>query len=166
MNLIERLQAILLRPRQTWPTIAAEPATAATIYRNWVLILAAIPAVATFIGWSLIGGGMFGISYRVPLATGIVQLVVGYLLSLLAVYVLALIVNALAPTFHGSKDFIAALKVVAYGSTAGFVGGIFSLLPPLAWLGLLAAFYSIYLIYTGLPVLMRCPPAKASRAMA
>ena len=56
---------------------------------------------------------------------------------------------------------MAALKVVAYGSTAGFVGGIFSLLPPLAWLGLLLALYSIYLFYTGLPVLMRCPPEKA-----
>src|SRR5947207_101669 len=33
--------------------------------------------------------------------------------------------------------------------------------PAIAWLGLLAGFYSIYLIYTGLPVLMRCPPAKA-----
>jgi Yip1-like protein len=161
MNLVERLQAILLRPRQTWPTIAAEPATPATIYRRWVLILAAIPAVATFIGWSLIGGGMFGISYRVPLATGIVQMVVGYLLSLLAVYVLALIVNALAPTFHGSKDFVAALKVVAYGSTAGFVGGVFDLLPALSWLALIASLYSIYLVYTGLPTLMRCPPEKA-----
>ena len=91
----------------------------------------------------------------------LVQMVVGYLLSLAIVYVLALIVNALAPTFGGSKDLVAALKVVAYGSTAGFLGGVFSLLPSLALLGLLAAFYSIYLIYTGLPVLMRCPPEKA-----
>ena len=74
---------------------------------------------------------------------------------------LALIVNALAPTFGGSKDLVAALKVVAYGSTAGFVGGIFNLLPSLSWIGLLAAFYSIYLIYTGLPVLMRSRPEKA-----
>ena len=88
-------------------------------------------------------------------------MVVGYLLSLAVVYVLALIVNALAPTFGGSKDFVAALKVIAYGSTAGFVGGIFNLLPSLAWIGLLAGFYSIYLIYLGLPVLMRCPPEKA-----
>jgi hypothetical protein len=161
MNLVERVQAILLRPRQTWPTIAAEPADVATIYSRWVAILAAIPALATFIGWSLIGGGMFGVSYRIPIATGVAQLVVGYLLSLVVVYVLALIVNALAPTFGGSKDFVAALKVVAYGSTAGFVGGIFNLLPSLAWLALIAALYSIYLIYTGLPTLMRCPPEKA-----
>jgi len=161
MSLIERVQSILLRPKETWPVIAAEPADAATIYSRYVCILAAIPAICGFVGWTLVGGGAFGVSYRLPLATGLVQMVVGYLLSLAIVYVLALIVNALAPTFGGSKDLVAALKVVAYGSTAGFLGGVFSLLPSFALLGLLASFYSIYLLYTGLPVLMRCPPEKA-----
>ena len=161
MSLLERAQSILLRPKQTWPVIAAEPADAASIYSRYVVILAAIPAICAFIGWTLVGGGAFGVTYRLPIATGVAQMVVSYLLSLAIVYVLALIVNALAPTFGGSKDLIAALKVVAYGSTAGFIGGVFSLLPALAMLGLLAAIYSIYLIYTGLPVLMRCPPEKA-----
>ena len=161
MSLIERVQSILLKPKQTWPVIAAEPADVASIYSRYVVILAAIPAICAFIGYTLVGAGAFGVTYRLPIATGLVQMVVGYLLSLAIVYVLALIVNALAPTFGGTKDMVAALKVVAYGSTAGFVGGVFSLLPMLAWLGLLASFYSIYLIYTGLPVLMRCPPEKA-----
>ena len=161
MNIVERVPAILLRPKETWPRIAAEPATPATIYGGWLVFLAAIPAICGFIGWTLIGTGMMGVSFRVPIATGLVQMVVGYLLSLGVVWVLAFIVNALAPTFGGSKDFVAALKVVAYGSTAGFVGGVFSLLPALGWLGLFAALYSIYLFYLGLPVLMRCPPAKA-----
>jgi hypothetical protein len=161
MALIERVQAILLRPRQTWPEIAAETTDAATIYRGYLVILAAIPAVAGFIGWTVFGAGMLGISIKLPVATALTQMIVGYLLALALVYVLALIVNALAPTFGGSKDFVAALKLVAYGSTAGFIGGIFDVLPALALLGLLAALYTIYLFYTGLPVLMRCPPGKA-----
>jgi hypothetical protein len=161
MSLIERVQSILLKPKETWPVIAAEPSDAATIYRRYVVFLAAIPAIAGFIGLTLVGMGGFGVTVRLPVTTGLFQLVVGYLLSLGVVYLLAWIVNALAPTFGGSKDLVAALKVVAYGSTAGFVGGIFNLLPPLAWLGLLLALYSIYLYYTGLPVLMRCPPEKA-----
>src|SRR6185369_12981123 len=161
MNIVERVPAILLRPKETWPRIAAEAATPASIYGSYLVFLAAIPAICGFIGWTLIGGGMMGMSYRISIGAGLVQLVVGYLLSLGLVWVLALIVNALAPTFGGTKDMVAALKVVAYGSTAGFVGGVFSLLPLLGWVGLLASFYSIYLIYTGLPVLMRCPPEKA-----
>jgi hypothetical protein len=88
-------------------------------------------------------------------------MVVSFVLALVMVYVLSLIVDALAPTFGGTKNPLNALKVVAFGSTAGFVGGVFNLLPMLSILGLLAALYSIYLIYTGLPVLMKCPPDKA-----
>lgn len=161
MALIQRVQDILLKPKDTWPTIAQEPASVGSIYNGYVIYLAAIPAIATFIGLSLVGVGGFGMGLRLPIVTGLVNMVVGFVLSLVMVFVLALIVDALAPTFGGTKNQIAALKVVAYGSTAGFVGGIFSLLPALSILGLLAALYSIYLIYTGLPVLMRCPPGKA-----
>jgi hypothetical protein len=161
MPLIERVQSILLRPKLTWPVIAAEPADVATLYTGYVAILAAIPAIAGFIGLTLVGIGGFGVSYHVPIGAGILRMVVGYVLSLVMVFVLALIVNALAPTFGGTKNQIQALKLIAYASTAGFVGGIFSIIPSLGILGLLCSLYSIYLIYTGIPVLMRCPPDKA-----
>jgi len=162
MNLIQRVQDILLKPKETWPTIAQEPATVASIYQTYLVFLAAIPAVAAFIGLSIIGVGGFGFGFRVPFLAGLVHMIVSYLLSLGMVFVLSLIVDALAPTFGGTKNPIAALKVVAYGATAGFVGGIFSLLPMLSILGLLAGLYSIYLIYTGLPVLMRNPVDKSA----
>lgn len=162
MSLIQRVQDILLKPKDTWPAIAQEPASVASIYNNYVIYLAAIPAIASFIGLSLVGVGGFGFGFRVPIVSGLVNMVVGYVLTLVMVFVLALIVDALAPTFNGTKNQVAALKVVAYGATAGMVGGIFSLLPALSMLGLLAALYSIYLFYTGLPTLMRCPPEKAA----
>ncbi len=161
MALIDRVQSILLRPKQTWPVIAAEGGDVASIYTSYVLILAAIPAIASFIGLTLIGVGAFGVSYRVPILTGLVQMCVGYVLSLVMVFVLALIVNALAPTFGGTKNQVQALKLVAYGSTAGFLGGIFSLIPMLGILGIVTAIYSIYLIYTGIAVMMRSPPEKS-----
>ncbi|MET3476946.1 Yip1 family protein [Variovorax atrisoli] len=161
MNLVERVQAILLKPKATWPEIDAEPADAASLYKNYVMILALIPALASFIGLSLIGVGAFGVSFRVPLASGLVNMIVGYVLSLVMVFVLALIIDAMAPTFEGSRSQIGALKLSAYASTAAFVGGVFSLLPSLSVLGALAALYGIYLLYTGLPVLMKCPPDKA-----
>src|SRR6476660_795512 len=73
MSLIERVPAILLRPKQTWPVIAAEPADVATIYSRYVVILAAIPAIAGFIGWTLIGAGAFGVSFTMPIATGLLH---------------------------------------------------------------------------------------------
>jgi hypothetical protein len=82
-------------------------------------------------------------------------MIVSYLLTLVMVFVLALIVNALAPTFGGTKDSLRALKLVAYGVTASFLGGIFNLIPALGLLGVLASLYSIYLIYTGIALMMR-----------
>jgi len=161
MSLIERVQAILLKPKETWPVVASEGGDAASIYRGYVVFLAAIPAIAGFIGWTMVGAGTFGVNIRLSVGAALVQMVVGYLLSLAVVYVLALIVDALAPTFGGTKNRLAALKVVAYASTAGFVAGIFNLMPSLALLGLIAGLYSIYLFYTGLPVLMRSAPEKA-----
>lgn len=161
MNLVQRVQDILLRPKPTWPAIEQEPGDVASIYRNYLVYLAAIPAIAGFIGMTLVGVGGFGMHMRVPFVSGLVNMVVGYVLSLAMVFVMALIVDALAPTFGGQKNRVNAVKLVAYGATAAFVGGVFSLIPALGMLGLLAAAYSIYLVYTGLPVLMKCPPEKA-----
>jgi hypothetical protein len=157
MNLMPRVRAILREPRATWPVIAAERADARSIFIGYVMVLAAIPALAGFIGLSLVGVP----GLRVPVAIGLGHMLVSWLLTLVPVWVVAWIVDALAPAFGGTRDRLAALKLVAYGSTASFLGGVFNLVPMLAILGLLVALYSIYLIYTGLPVLMQCPPAKA-----
>lgn len=162
MNLVPRLQDILLKPKDTWPAIEAEGGDTASIYKNYVIFLALVPAVAGFIGMSLIGMRVFGVSIRVPVFSGLANMVVGYVMSLVMVFVLGLIANALAPSFGGTPHPLNALKLVAYGSTAGFLGGVFSLLPSLSILGVLAALYSIYLIYSGVPVMMKSPPEKAA----
>jgi len=162
MNLVERAKSILLKPAETWPVIDAEPATVASIYKDWLVIMAAIPAVCGFIGMSVVGMGMFGFGYRMPIVGGLVTAVVGYVLSLVAAYVMALIVDALAPTFGGTKNQVGALKIMAYGMTAVYVAGVLKLIPALGMLGILAACYSIYLVYLGLPVVMKCPQDKAA----
>ena len=161
MYLIQRVQDILLKPKETWPVIEAEPTDAAALFKQYVVILAAIPPIASFIGMSLVGVGAFGVHIRVPILSGLVSAVLSYVVSLAMVWVLALIVDALAPRFGGTKNPLNALKVVAYAMTAGFVAGVLHLLPMLSVLGVLAALYGIYLLYTGLPVLMKCPPDKA-----
>lgn len=161
MNIVQRVQDILLKPKDTWPVIDHEAADTSTLYTRYLMILAAIPALAAFIGMSLIGAGAFGISVRVPVLWGLSSMLVNYVLTLVMVYVIALVVDALAPTFGGTKNKMQALKLVAFGSTASFVGGIFYLIPALSMLSLLAALYSIYLFYLGLPVLMKCSKDKA-----
>ena len=161
MAIVQRVQDILLKPKEAWPVIAAEAGDVKSVYTNYLVILAAIPAVAGFIGMSIFGMSFLGATIRTPFFSGLATMVVGYVLSLVMVYVLALIANALAPTFGGEKNLLNAVKLIAYGATAGMVGGVFNLLPMLSMLGVLAGLYSIYLIYTGIPVLMKSPPDKA-----
>lgn len=161
MDIIQRVKDILLSPKQTWPVIEAESTDNTTLYTQYLMILAAIPAVAGFIGMSIFGVSAMGMSIRVPFVAGLVNMVVGYVLSLAMVYVLSLIADALAPTFGGQKDSMKALKLIAYGSTAGMVGGIFSVIPALSALGLIASLYSIYLLFLGVPVMMKSPQEKA-----
>lgn len=161
-RLIARAKAILTSPRTEWPVIATEQETVAGIYRNYILILAAVPVVASFIKMAILGYGAMGITIRMPFGSALASAIVSYALSLVLVYVVALIVNALAPTFGGQKNTIQALKVVAYAYTASWVAGIGVLVPWLGWLIALAGgVYAIYLLYLGLPVLMQAPQEKA-----
>jgi len=161
-KLIDRAKAILLTPKTEWPVIAAEPETTAGLYKNYIVILAALGPIAMFLSLSVLGVGTFLGSFRIGMGAGLSYLVVSYALGLLSVWIFSLIVNALAPTFGGQKDSIQALKAVAYAMTAAWVGALGNLLPGIGWLIAMAgAVYSVYLLYLGLPVTMKSPPEKA-----
>jgi hypothetical protein len=158
---VDRVKNILLTPRTEWEVIDAEPTTVADLYKGYILPLAAIGPVAQAIGFSVFGMPVpFLGTYRTPVATAVTQAVVTYVLTLVAVFVLALIIDALAPTFNGTPNRIQALKVAAYSYTASWVAGIFMLIPALSLLSILGL-YSLYLLYLGLPILMKAPKEKA-----
>ena len=160
-GLVERARNIIITPKTEWPAIDAEPATIAGIYRSYVLILAAIPALAGLIGNLLFGFSMFGITIRLSPITAFSSAVAQYVLSLVSIFVLALIIDALAPTFGGTKNQTQAFKVAAYAATASWVAGIFAIIPQLSWLAIIGGLYGLYLLYLGLPLLMRSPADKA-----
>jgi hypothetical protein len=160
-SLKDRVIAILTRPKAEWPVIEAEATNTGKLYREYIAILAAIPAISTFIGMSLIGISipMFG-TFRVGIVRGLANAVVAYVLTLVGVYIAAVVIDRLAPAFESKQDQLQALKLVAYASTPAWVGGVLTIIPPLAILGLLVGLYAIYLFYLGLPVLMKTPAAK------
>jgi hypothetical protein len=161
MNLTQRVADILLKPKATWLQIEAESATVAGIYRGYLVALAGLSALCSFIGMSLIGAGAFGGSFRMPIFSGLVAAAVGFVMSLAGVYVLALIIDVLAPKFSAMQNRLNAFKVAAYGGTASLLAGVLAIVPSLAPIGMLASLYSLYLLYLGLPVLMKCPHEKA-----
>jgi Yip1 domain len=151
-QLVERVKAILLTPQTEWPVIAREPGDAAALFSRYVAILAVIPALAGFIGTSLIGR-------YVPLFSGFISAVFSYVLAFVVVFVVALIVDALAPTFGAQKNFPNALKLTVYSYTPAWLAGIFLLIPGLSFLTILGL-YGLYLLWLGLPPLMQAPRDK------
>jgi uncharacterized membrane protein len=160
-GLLARTAAILLRPNVEWDVIDGESTTIRRLFFGYVCILAAIPSIC-----SLIGGQFFAyvapfLHIHPPLLPALVRAVVGYLAAVVGTLLLGFIINALAPSFDGEKNIVQAMKVAVYSSTAGWVAGIFGLIPALAVVGALCSLYGIYLLYTGLAKLMKAPSDKA-----
>lgn len=161
MNLVKRIKGILLKPVQEWQTISGETTAIAELYKTYIIILAAIGPVASTIGMSIVGVSLpFVGSFRIPITTSIASAVVHYILTLVGVYILALVIDTLAPTFSGERNFTQAFKVAAYSYTPGWLVGIFTIIPVMSILGILGL-YGLYLLYLGLPVLMKSPQEKS-----
>lgn len=152
-SLVARVKYILTRPKFEWPVIDAESATIKGLFTNYAVVLAAIPAVATVVGQIAFGHrGLVG-----PLMAGALS----YVLSLISVYILGMIIDALAPTFGGTKNPVKAMQVAVYSMTPMWVAGVLNIIPTLGWLAGLIGLYGFYLMYLGLPVLMKTTAEKA-----
>jgi hypothetical protein len=151
-KIFQRVKNVLLTPNSEWPAIAAESVTTGAIYTGYVLIVAAVPALFMFLSlarWTM-SGALSGA-------------LVSYGMSLLSVFLISLLVNALAPSFGAQKNDVQALKTVAYSYTAAWVAGIAVIVPFLGMLVALAGgVYSIYLLYLGLQHCMKAPRDKAA----
>jgi Yip1-like protein len=162
MGIVDRVKNILLTPKTEWEVIAAEPTQPKDLVTGYILPLAAVAAVAGLIGSAVIGTSILGTTYRMPIVWALVGAIIHLVMSVAFTFVVAFIVDALAPSFGAQKNFNQAFKVVAYSATAGWVGSVFGIIP---WLGgliaLLFGLYCLYLLYLGLPRLMKGPADKA-----
>jgi len=128
MNLVERIKGILLQPKSESVAIEREPAEPGYLFPNYVMIVAAIPVICTFIGTSIIGFG----PYRVGIVGGLLRAIVVYALSLAGVFIAAYIIDFLAGTFGARKNLDNAMKVSSYAPTAAWLAGVFNIIPALA----------------------------------
>ena len=160
MNIVARVQGILLKPKDEWVKIKDEPTTIQQLFTSYAVILAAIPIVAQFLGWALVG-------FRIPYLGGswmgrmILYLIFSYFFNLVIVYIFGLIINALAPNFSSTQNLPNAMKLAVYSMTPAWVAGIFYIIPRLGFLAVLGALYGIYLLYLGFSTpLMGTPKEK------
>ena len=159
-KLVDRVKRILYTPEAEWSRIENEPATIKGLFTGYACILAAIGPVSQLIGGQLFGYHALWMSYHPALFSAILGAVVGYLLALVGIFVLAVVIDELAPQFGGQKNRLQAFKLAIYAWTAAWIVGIFALIPPASPLQVIGI-YSLYLLYLGVPKLMKAPEDKA-----
>jgi hypothetical protein len=153
-GLIGRMKRMLLSPATEWPRVARENTTPARLFCGYVLPLAGLAA--------LVALARFSRSVHAPVASvlAMVALTLGF--EVLAVYVVARIINVLAGSFRGVPSQGQALKVATYAFTPLWVAALFIPFPALSVpLLFLAGLYHTYLMYMGLRVLIRSPRDRA-----
>lgn len=162
MGLIDRAKNIIMQPKQEWAVIDTEPATVGGLYTGYIIPLSLVPVIASAAGLMLFGYSVpFLGKVTMPMGTVLGSAAVQFVGGLIGIYIIALVIDALAPSFSGTKNSIQAMKVAAYSYTASWVFGILAIVPGLRIIGGLLGLYSLYLLFTGLPPLMKSPPDKA-----
>ena len=162
MSIAERAKNICLTPNSEWPIIAAETTSPGTLVTGYAIPLAAIGAIAGFIGGSVIGHTLPYLgTYRVPVITGLFVALFMFCMAIVGVFVLSLIINALAPTFGGEQNQTQALKLAVYSYTPAWIAGVLQIVPLLGMFAIFAALYGLYLLYLGLPRLMKNPQDRS-----
>ncbi|THD37985.1 MAG: YIP1 family protein [Sphingomonas sp.] len=161
-GMVGRIKRLLMSPAEEWKAIDAEPDTAKGVFLRWAAPLAAIPAICSFIGMQVFGIGFLLVHFRPSIVYSAVSSGLSYVGALAGVWVLALVIDALAPSFGSTKNQDQAMKVAAYSYTAAWVAGVLNLIPALAPIGMLVGLYSFYLLWVGLPILMKTAADKAA----
>lgn len=160
-HLVARAKGLLLSPCAEWERIDEEPATVGGLFVHFVLPLAAIGPLAVVFNGFVFSHRRFGAAVHWSAISIVLSAAITYALSLVMTYVLALVIDGLAPGFCGRKNRVQAFKLAAYAGAAGWVAGVFGAVPWLGPLTAVGACYSVYLLYRGLPRLMRTPPERA-----
>ncbi len=162
MELVPRIKGILINPKEEWAKIKEESATTADLFTGYAMILAAIPAVAQLIGRAVIGYNIPFVGWvRSGIGSALLYAVVYYIFSLAVVFVLGIIINALATAFGSQQNAVNAMKLAVFSFTPAWVAGVLYIIPPLSILAALASIYGLYLLYLGFNLpMMETPKDK------
>ena len=156
--MLTHILGLFIHPKKEWQAIRDSECSVTRCYLSYVLILAAIPPVAGYLGTTQVGW-QFGGREAVKLApqSAMIIAVAYYLIMLVGVFTMGLIIQSMGQAYGAVQPLSRTVTLAAYTATPLFLIGVFELLPIL-WInflvGLPALGYSVVLLYTGLPIMM------------
>ena len=161
--ILNHIWGLYAHPKDEWQTI--EKRHESLMYSLMhILVVALIPSIcgyyaAAHIGWTIGVGDPIKISQ----SSAQIMAVAMYAALVSGVFALAYLIQWMAKTFDSKPSFIQSLELAAYTATPMLMVGITTLFPVLWFVtlaGLAAVSYSIYLLYSGVPIMMNIPEEK------
>mgnify|MGYP003633570670 CR=1 FL=1 len=151
-------------PRHEWKSISDEKADLIQFGLTRLIFLAGIPAVSFLIGLSLVGWSLSGVEFnKVAMNYAFLMAVAFYGLIIVATLLMAYFTFVMEKTFGMEASFERCLIFVTYTATPMYMAGLVGFVP-IVWLCMMvlmaAVFYSLYLLYIGIPIYMNIPEGK------
>ncbi len=160
-EILERVKQISFKTKDTWAVIKEEEATVNGIFKSYLLILAAVPALANFLGRMIIGYPVpFSKSIRLNFGESLVTAIIEYAIMLLGIWVVAKVITFFAPKFSATQDEVKSFKLAVYSYSPYLAAGVLFIIPSLGILVGLVGIYSLVVLYFGLPIVLDVPKNK------
>jgi hypothetical protein len=159
------IAGILKDPKNEWALIEEEHYSAKTVFLTQISILAAIPAIALYIGVTQVGWSVAGQEpVRLASASALGSAVLFYFAMWGAVAFIATCMHWMEKTYGGEVSLDECLVLTTVTATPLFLSGI-SFLLPILWLNVAVAgaalVYSVYLLYSGTSRVMKIDEDRA-----
>jgi hypothetical protein len=155
---LQHIWGLFVNPKREWESIRDDKCTVGKCYAAHVLLLAAIPAISGFIGttqfgWQIGAGDPVKLTVE---SAGLIS-VLYYLAMLVGVYAIGWMIHWMGGTYDADVPLSQCVVLAAYTATPLFLIGIMELYPVL-WVnmvvGIVALAYTVYLLYSGVPIMM------------
>ena len=145
-KMIERVKGFILSPKETWDEIKFEPTTDIEIIKDYLVFIAAVPAISGFFGSLFAGGNFFRAAIWAIFFWGS---------AIGGVWIAAKIINSLTKSFKAESDFLSIFKLLTGSFTPILLAGVWFLIPPLFGLSVIGI-YGFYLFWIGFPKFIIC----------
>ncbi|PTB84870.1 hypothetical protein CWE22_04820 [Pseudidiomarina aestuarii] len=161
--ILNHIWGLYAHPLEEWKTIDQRHESM-TFALSHILLVALIPCLAAYyasahLGWSI---GAREASFLTQ-SSAITLSVAMYLGIIVAAFALAYLIHWMAKTFGAAPTFTQSMELAAYTATPAIMSGVAALYPEL-WFVTMAFLagvaYSVYLLYTGVPILMHIPEER------
>ena len=161
---MQHIIGLFTDPPKQWVKIREQYQSEGRQSIGHIFLLAAIPAISGYVGTTQVGWRIgVGDPIHITGDSAIAIAVIYYIALLVGVFSIGWVIHLLGKAYEVDKPLPLCIALASYTATPLFLIGLMQVYPVL-WLNLLiglpALAYTVYLLYSGLPIMMEIPPEK------